>query len=1579
MNSHTARFFNNALSLLTIVTMVLPLVSAFPNIVSAATSVFSEASATVSTSTPYSSGSINATGYENLELSFEFNSFALDNEDSFTYDVTVGGVSVASSTVNGVNADTDVFQPVSVDLSAYSEANDIELNVTVSADTSTDEVELTNILLEGDAIGGGAPSVSECTITTEVVSTDLSAWDLSETRATGHNEIENDGLHIWTEGTTSTDKAAGYYDTDFPLHDLGDQTIDEALDYNADQGIEPGLQLVVDFDNNGSIDGILVGEKIYGNNWWLTDSSAQFVKDGAPNNGGGNGSQWFGTPNEWLSEFPDAQVKAIGYSLGSGVHGDGVIKSINLGCAEYTFSKIVATETIVVIDDTSAGENQPGWLFNRDTTTDTPFVFDDEEHSIGDGSIHVLPIGANPADKFVAEYFPNTLMGDIEALSYDFNIGAGGSVTDAEHFYLNVYANFGVSGPTKFYDCRYNIVPSSGIVGDWTTVTFDPSLTYPVTQSGTSPSTCPSSPSDMGDDAFVRAFAINLGDSSLNDQGLDGYFDNVVFETSDKITTFDFEPNPNVDPDNQNILNVSGVKFHNRNGDRDQDTGEENLAGWGMRLYREMSTSTWELVATTTTGVDGVYKFPAQQAAGVYHTCEVAQLGWTQVRQDWSGTQYDVKTDNISPNATEEGPYCTTIVYTDESDKSNAKRIGNLMNDPNDQNQFSQIGIKFNNINGNRGREDGEGVLSGWTFNFYKEVNGVWEFIASAVTAEDGKYSFPQQKAAGIYHVCEVMQPGWQQVYQDWSGTPYHIVTDNQSPNAATEGPWCSTTTYTDEADRSNARYFGNMDLPDPSLTITDPTPDGQILSGTHTFLAEYVDADADLDSVQWAIRAGTCSAGSSTVAGNVDGHSDAYSFDGADFSTTIDMSSWANGDYCLVVNPNEDGGTNFRETRLFTLENPIVVSCVADVNLLANASFEEPSIAGDDEGWELANPVAWLVERVNSTVDVLMEVQRGNTGVITWSASEGDQMIELDGEESSAFSQTISTIEDKQYTLSWDFSARPGRPQGDNQLEVFVNDAEVASAMADGTGLTDSFWTTGSYSFTGDGSDVEITFADGSSSDGYGGLLDNVSLTCSPNTGTINYCGDGSVNGYEQCELGDEGCNNSCQFANQCHDDQLVKITLDDTTATSGSWNGKVYLGDSNKIAPNGFWFSVDEIGAASAVSLATAGFEGLALEYDGSEMKFAWRGENGRGQLDYIQGDIAFQGFDAIVNDDVTREINGTPFKLENLGEGFLDVFETTSTSSLAFDMRADTGIDGATLALRDGEMCVIDPEIPTFEVFGFVWNDENENTEINDGESYRSGVTVSITNGTTTMSTTTDADGRYYFDVDNGNWTVSADIGGDWNFTYPTDNDSEHDIVVTNDAGPFNFGTTEDGSTSSRSGGGGGGDDDSDGVGGGDTTIDTLVNTTGGNPQIAGVTTGNTAFSRGETEDAGPEVKVLGASTSTDDETDDVVEESTTTPKALAAMVDWVDECWYWWLMVFTWIVASGVVYYWKGWSNDPISLMSAQLVFGILGLFGLLSYLVFGGQCALWPSLITMLGSAILYYVNNLELPRTKSVL
>jgi|GEM_PF-1346487 len=245
------------------------------------------------------------------------------------------------------------------------------------------------------------------------------------------------------------------------------------------------------------------------------------------------------------------------------------------------------SETIVVSGDTSAGENLLGWLFNRDLSTQSPFEFNNDEASIGSGSLFVEPITNTingNSDKFIGELFLLTPLAGVNSISYDFLIGSPDD-TVPHQFYMNVYANFGVSDDDKFYDCRYNIVPLVGSTGSFTTVTFDPTLAYPVTTHGTSPHGCPASPAGMdllSAGSNIRVVAINVGDTAGGDTGVSGYLDNAVTSittgSNTHTTTYDFEPEPET-PSGGGGGGGGQAQVYNPNGGGGDDDEDGIVAG----------------------------------------------------------------------------------------------------------------------------------------------------------------------------------------------------------------------------------------------------------------------------------------------------------------------------------------------------------------------------------------------------------------------------------------------------------------------------------------------------------------------------------------------------------------------------------------------------------------------------------------------------------------------------------------------------------------------------------------------------------------------------------------------------------------------------------------------------------------------------------------------------------------------------------------------------------------------------------------------------------------------------------------
>lgn len=160
-------------------------------------------------------------------------------------------------------------------------------------------------------------------------------YDFDDSGDTGHYEATAEGLHIWTEGTTSEDRVRLIQLVDdIPLADV----TSAGVDYTAMFGTEPGAQLFIDNDGAGLLeDGTLVAESVYGDIVWLTGSSSAELKALAPHTGPGSGSDWWGTLAEWGAALPDATIIAVGFTLGSGVYGDGIVHSVDVGDVAYSF------------------------------------------------------------------------------------------------------------------------------------------------------------------------------------------------------------------------------------------------------------------------------------------------------------------------------------------------------------------------------------------------------------------------------------------------------------------------------------------------------------------------------------------------------------------------------------------------------------------------------------------------------------------------------------------------------------------------------------------------------------------------------------------------------------------------------------------------------------------------------------------------------------------------------------------------------------------------------------------------------------------------------------------------------------------------------------------------------------------------------------------------------------------------------------------------------------------------------------------------------------------------------------------
>ncbi len=176
------------------------------------------------------------------------------------------------------------------------------------------------------------------------------------------------------------------------------------------------------------------------------------------------------------------------------------------------------------------------------------------------------------------------------------------------------------------------------------------------------------------------------------------------------------------------------------------------------------------------------------------------------------------------------------------------------------------------------------------------------------------------------------------------------------------------------------------------------------------------------------------------------------------------------------------------------------VTSCeeVGD-NLIINGGFETPDVPSGS--WAIfpdASQTSWVVEAGDG-----LEIQDHAAG----DPHSGSQLGELDSNNSSIISQTITTVPGGKYKFKFWYSPRPNRPAGDNTIGAIVQVVSDSTILINDTigatsaGGPTTTWTLHEYNFIATDTSIKIQFSDLGTSTSYGGYLDDISvrtLNCS-------------------------------------------------------------------------------------------------------------------------------------------------------------------------------------------------------------------------------------------------------------------------------------------------------------------------------------------------------------------------------------------------------------------------------------------------------------------------------------------------
>jgi len=198
----------------------------------------------------------------------------------------------------------------------------------------------------------------------------------------------------------------------------------------------------------------------------------------------------------------------------------------------------------------------------------------------------------------------------------------------------------------------------------------------------------------------------------------------------------------------------TGIKYEDLNANGALDPGEPAIEGWTIERYKVILVpgGVNQLVAdgTTLTDEDGIYLFDDMVPGIRYFIAEEHQEGWNQSYPNSS-------TGGTAAEYTGKGWGYEIILSSGETDRDND--FGNWY-------PASKSGMKFEDMDADGIKDEGEPGLEGWTI--YVDVDGSGTFNEGDLSDEtdaDGNYLITGITPGVEYTIREVLKPGWTNSY----------------------------------------------------------------------------------------------------------------------------------------------------------------------------------------------------------------------------------------------------------------------------------------------------------------------------------------------------------------------------------------------------------------------------------------------------------------------------------------------------------------------------------------------------------------------------------------------------------------------------------------------------------------------------------------------------------------------------------------------------------------------------------------------------------------------------------------------